>query len=354
MVTLRRLDGYQTGLSSRVIHCGKQKCLLQCGRNTTYGADLIFFNEKDVNYYVKPPSLNEQTLKAFLTKEPQNHLYTANHESWDGFFNYSVTYSEDSEEGRYFNFPRKLVRKSLSDRRNFALNYSTRHPRALWFVSHCLHRWKHHSVQSGRVEYVQELSKHFPIDAYTQHSVCKEQLGDLIKNEANKSEPALGEYTFYLSFESTLCTDYISEKFWKVLETNGQTIPVALGGSSIEEYEKVAPPNSFIHVKNFSSPKALAKHLKYVAKNDWAFNYYHEWRNYYLLPKRIMTRSIGTPYRFVTASYRFVAAPYLFVAASYMFVAAPYRFVATSYRFVAAPYRFVAVPYRFVAAPYRF
>ncbi|XP_067950550.1 4-galactosyl-N-acetylglucosaminide 3-alpha-L-fucosyltransferase 9-like [Watersipora subatra] len=89
---------------------------------------------------------------------------------------------------------------------------------------------------------------------------------------------------FYLFFENSLCRDYVTEKLWNILESNSTTIPIALGGTSIiEDYEIVAPPNSFIHVKNFTSPAALAEHLRYVAKNDEAFHYYNQWRNEFTL-----------------------------------------------------------------------
>ena len=40
-------------------------------------------------------------------------------------------------------------------------------------------------------------------------------------------------------------------------------VPVVLG-TTVSHYEKIAPPNSFIHVDNFTSPKALADYLHYL------------------------------------------------------------------------------------------
>ena len=34
-------------------------------------------------------------------------------------------------------------------------------------------------------------------------------------------------YMFYLSFENSICEDYVTEKFWKVL--NGNLVPIVLG-----------------------------------------------------------------------------------------------------------------------------
>ena len=51
----------------------------------------------------------------------------------------------------------------------------------------------------------------------------------------------------------------------------------------MEDYKNIAPPNSYIDVRNFTSPTKLAEHLKFVAANSWAFNFYHQWRDEYAL-----------------------------------------------------------------------
>jgi glycoprotein 3-alpha-L-fucosyltransferase len=81
---------------------------------------------------------------------------------------------------------------------------------------------------------------------------------------------------FYLAFESTtLRMDYITEKFWRSLSYG--VIPVVLGPKR-RDYERVAPPNSFIYAKDYSDPQALAKHLHDVATNPHKYEKYHKWR----------------------------------------------------------------------------
>ena len=91
-------------------------------------------------------------------------------------------------------------------------------------------------------------------------------------------------YWFYLAYENSLCRDYITEKFWKIIASDSLTITVVLGGYSMEDYEIVASPHSYIDVRNFTSAKHLAEHLKQVAENEHAFNYYQQWRNEYRIP----------------------------------------------------------------------
>ena len=44
-------------------------------------------------------------------------------------------------------------------------------------------------------------------------------------------------------------------------------VPVVLGGKSREDYEKIAPPNSFIHVNDFSTVKDLGLFLEKLSKS---------------------------------------------------------------------------------------
>ena len=50
-------------------------------------------------------------------------------------------------------------------------------------------------------------------------------------------------------------------------------------GAHPEEYKRIAPPNSYIHVDDFKSPKQLADYLKFLDKNDDAYNQYFLWKN---------------------------------------------------------------------------
>ena len=44
-------------------------------------------------------------------------------------------------------------------------------------------------------------------------------------------------------------------------------IPVVYG-PRLEDVEKVAPPNSFIHAEHFKSEKELVNYINYLDKND--------------------------------------------------------------------------------------
>ena len=66
-------------------------------------------------------------------------------------------------------------------------------------------------------------------------------------------------YKFYLSFENSVCTDYISEKLYKIYTPGMHVIPVTRGGTA---YARYFPENTFIDAAEFASPRQLADHLK--------------------------------------------------------------------------------------------
>ena len=84
------------------------------------------------------------------------------------------------------------------------------------------------------------------------------------------------KYKFYLSFENSFCDDYVTEKFFKVL--NYDIVPIVLGGSN---YSKLAPERSYIDSKNFRSIADLAEYLKYLDRNATAYAEYFEWKSHF-------------------------------------------------------------------------
>ena len=87
-----------------------------------------------------------------------------------------------------------------------------------------------------------------------------------------------GEYKFYLSLENSIhCKDYITEKFFNNALLAG-TVPVVLGAKK-EDYDLVAPRNSYIYAKDYSN-KELVDLLNYLDRNDTAYKEYFKWREH--------------------------------------------------------------------------
>ena len=56
-------------------------------------------------------------------------------------------------------------------------------------------------------------------------------------------------------------------------------VPVVLGAPK-EDYNRVLPPGSFIHVDDFDSPQGLADYLKLLNGNDQLYNGYFTWKEH--------------------------------------------------------------------------
>ena len=139
----------------------------------------------------------------------------------------------------------------------------------LWYVSNCNVKYRN--------KYGTDLKKAgISIDKYGRCGVK-----DPCQNNPNVTKctrQMFLKYKFYLAFENSLCEDYISEKTWKSLKEG--MLPIVMG-PSIKNYEQLLPPNSFLHVSNFSNTEELASYIKYLDTDDETYMRYHLWRELY-------------------------------------------------------------------------
>ena len=131
----------------------------------------------------------------------------------------------------------------------------------LWAVSNC-------NTPSRRERYVDELKRHIKVDIIGKcgDGACR----------SDSCKDLFQKYKFYLSFENSLCTDYITEKLWVRMEQG--VLPIVLGGA---DYKAYLPAHSYIDVTDFASPKALAEYLHKLDNNDDLYNEYFLWRQHY-------------------------------------------------------------------------
>ena len=71
----------------------------------------------------------------------------------------------------------------------------------------------------------------------------------------------------------SLCADYATEKLFVAL--NADVVPVVLGGMN---YTHILPASAVIDVEDFSSPSDLANYLKYLIKNQTAYEQHLQWK----------------------------------------------------------------------------
>ena len=83
-------------------------------------------------------------------------------------------------------------------------------------------------------------------------------------------------YKFYLSFENSVCADYVTEKFFNILRYN--VLPVTYSGA---DFTQIAPPHSYINTLDFESVSELSRYLLKVDKDDELYASYFWWKDFY-------------------------------------------------------------------------
>ncbi|PIK50407.1 putative fucosyltransferase-like protein [Apostichopus japonicus] len=125
----------------------------------------------------------------------------------------------------------------------------------------------------SRSRFVRDLGNYLSIDKYGKMG------GKKLPRKGNSSTETLKKYKFYLAFENSCCSHYITEKFWIALSSY-EAVPIVVGPSKAD-YEKVAPPESFIYADDFESFESLAEYVNKVSSTPELYSKFHEWREKY-------------------------------------------------------------------------
>lgn len=198
----------------------------------------------------------------FNTDSPNN---TRRIEGIQGLFNLTLSYRKDAD----IHVRWQLTVKTNTDE-DFVLPKKER--LLCWIVdSNDLH-----TNSSERNNYYRELVKHIKVDVF----------GEFLKGE--KYFLTISSCKFYLSFESSIDRDYITETFNGPLAAG--TVPIVLGPPR-RNYEDFAPGTSFIHVNDFPDAAALAEFLLRLDKDTEAYGRYFNWRRFYTAKRHLTEES---------------------------------------------------------------
>uniref|UniRef100_A0A2P2HYD0 Fucosyltransferase n=2 Tax=Hirondellea gigas TaxID=1518452 RepID=A0A2P2HYD0_9CRUS len=207
-----------------------------------------------------PRKRSPHTFYVFWMIESASYTY-GNVAVYNGIFNWTMTYRLDSDIPRPYGIIQYNKQgQNLSKFRQWNRTASGKGKIAAWFVSNC-------NTVSAREFLVQSIQKYMDVDVYGRCGKykCKDR-----KTE-RCYEMLARDYKFYLSFENSLCDDYITEKLFRVL---GYVVPVVYGLG----YERLnLPPKSYINALDFRSVKDLTDYLLYLHNNDTAYDEYLRW-----------------------------------------------------------------------------
>lgn len=256
-------------------------CIFTRNRGHLTSSNAVLFHGKDIDLQDMPPRRSEEQRWIFFSLEPPTATPVHVLRKLDGLFNITMTYRSDSDvTTRYgYTFKRRTKRRRVAPRRsgssrttvgtNSAWLNATAKQRALavWMVSHC-------NTDSRRETYVDRLRRVIGVDVFGKCGdlVCEPKASDTCLKEAARN------YSFYLSFENSICRDYVTEKFYRPLLFD--IVPVVMGGAN---YSRLAPPGSYIDALDFESPEALGVYLANVAaKPEW-YGSYFVWKQHFEL-----------------------------------------------------------------------
>ena len=211
-----------------------------------------------------PPHHLPRQKWVFAVMESPIHTF-ANLPGLQGTFNFTMTYARSAQVPWVYGRCEPLSPTEHPEY-NQTFNYAAKKKHLVaWFVSNC-------RTPSRRETYVQVLGKHIDVHKHGcegKYSCPKNKMG-ICDKRFNDS------YKFYLSFENSLCRDYVTEKLWRILKIN--VVPVFLGKAN---YSAILPPHSYIDVRDFASPRNLADYIKLLSSNDTLYNEYFRWRAKY-------------------------------------------------------------------------
>ena len=250
--------------------CDYSNCALQYCESHDYieRADLVYFSYQ--NTYRIPLLSESVRLKQtwlLMTAESPAIPYNEINSVLDGYMNGTITYKSDSDLPWNFG---TVVRRTEPAIFNETLARS-KTKGAYIYVSNC------NSENYDRLGMAHTLSNYIDVSVL---GGCGDEPPCARNDPACEYREHSG-YHFYLSFENSLCSEYVTEKFYNPLRSPLLTVPVVVGGLSIDDYAKNAPPDSFIHLYNFTSVEALGKYLKHLMTDPDAYMKYHSWRQQY-------------------------------------------------------------------------
>ena len=247
-------------------NCEVDKCFFTYDKRLLHSSDAIMFHSTDVQYDEQFDDLLDERLPqqmwVYVDQEPP--IPNESVSNLDGLFNMAMSYKADSDivvpigASVLTDMPFKIDTHSYK-----------RQGTLVWVVSDCT------LMDNENIgELIEALQRQLSVKIISQ---CPPDPDCVIYPDKKGCKPNYNtrDYKFQLIIESQSCNDYISNDFWDVLRQG--TVPIVMG-ATLEDYISAAPPDSFLHVHNFSTPDALVNHLLRLTLDDEAYGTYFKWQ----------------------------------------------------------------------------
>ena len=224
--------------------CEYSNCVVTTDRNKVTVADAVRFQISYENFGSQLPFKRphpDQVWIFHLTEAPVNRNFSGyDSPEWTNQVNWTDSKFLASDLSTYESF---LYTRTQPTDLDYNAVFAAKTRSTMWAVSHCF-------TQSKRELYVKRLqAAGLSVDIYG-------RCGDNGRINDTEFRSLLSKYKFYLSFENSLCKDYVTEKFFS--QYNHNWILVTRGGSN---YSSIFPQATFIDSAKFLSPESLAAYL---------------------------------------------------------------------------------------------
>ncbi|VDK47458.1 unnamed protein product [Anisakis simplex] len=245
------------------------KCSEYCKLvDNSESADAVMYHIPDYRFLSTNELKSNQIAVIWSLESP---IYQHLSRELRGRINWTMTYRRDSDVW----FPYGVIRKRDKPIQiDYDKIWRDKKRMVVWLVSNCGHA-------NGRLILGRALQKSgLELDIFGacgQHKTPNDCDG--VKKQSDQCVAELFmPYMFALSFENSLCKDYITEKFFEVLQKR-YAIPIVMRR---KDYEHIAaPPNSFIAVDDYKNIDELISDIKTIASNKFTYLKYHRWRESY-------------------------------------------------------------------------
>lgn len=221
-------------------------CWITDDRRAYREADAVIIHHRDIITDTVLPEELRPAAQKWIWMNYESPTHSPYLELFEGIFNLTLTYRRDSDIFLPYGFLVPNTLRSIPYNSDQYLRtpapYELIRPRLLsWVISN----W---NESHARVAFYKQLQQFLWVDVYGYAGQAFfGNVVDLVR-----------DYQFYLALENSQHTDYITEKLWNAIEAGA--IPVVLGPSR-EIYERLLPPEAFIHVDDFATVRELAQYL---------------------------------------------------------------------------------------------
>lgn len=317
--------------NSQMEQCEYSNCVYSCNKEDDLkNADALIFHLRDMETELKTNGNLEtwlastaqipfKTVEKKLENNPNQVWILWNDEASfintqldqiSSLFNWTLSYKTDAEiyEGSYgfFDYNNHVSAESLIrfKKKIFSNDFEKRINAILWFVSNC--------NSKSRIQVALDISIYFPLHIY---GTC-DPLGDMSESERKQKYPhlkvtkfenskvcpfsspceerKLNSYKYYLAFENTNCSDYVTEKLWRSLKKN--LIPIVFQPNDDSFLRYSIPSKSFLHLNTFNNDPVLLS--EYLWKMNTNFDLYYEHIKWtYVYMKTIFDAKLTEPHR---------------------------------------------------------